>query len=780
MMIRSVFSPSLAPFLNSIHLQLQLITQLVAIAVLLSASNNLVAAAKAGKASVSAFVSPPHVVGVVGASANFLRMSEHNSNNHENINQMDGYYCGQEIMEPLRMTTREEDSADVVRYQTHNDDDGTDDDDNFNDLNLKSNNEGQSNNNNPAANNMFQEKTEDDNGSEDNNPRRGRPGIVVFSGGTAFNSASAEMAARISVGKNNVGGKLNDGETISRSNSVSSLMDLMAMGSMETAMTNSNQGANNIAGGTKVWHVLPVTDDGGSTAEIVRVLGGPAVGDIRSRLLRLAPGTTQEARAVLRLLGHRLVSMQSLDKKVGDDNNEVTTHEMVSRMAREEWLDILDGGHESYQQSNNIDEDNNQQNYEHPLWKDVSAPYRSIIRSFLVHFQNQVLLTHNGIRQSQSNPPFDFTGGSVGNFFFAGARTFFGSLQATIFLFSKVAGIPSGSRVIPAVLSQERLVLGAVLKDGTRIRGQYQISHPHPKLPSVGQQDEPKPQSSALRSTNQRERSGSGSSISRHRQVVKSSLDSKEAIASLHPSPISTLHYLLHDPTWRRRNNAPVKHEASSSSATPEQQWSDRHEISNLEPNPLVLDAISNANCIVYGCGSLYTSVLPSLVLEGVGGAISERNVPKVLLLNGWHDSETSWAESSGSDDDGDRTLKRMDATSFVKAVVDALYHTGSDVHRGDDVNSDVGDSSPTPLVTDYITHILYPIGTEIEINEQSLAESCNSRRQQQRIELQVRGIESIPADTCSEGSRSGGLAHHRVFDPRALVDALLDLANGR
>ena len=65
--------------------------------------------------------------------------------------------------------------------------------------------------------------------------------------------------------------------------------------------------------GLKVWHVLPVTDDGGSTAEIVRVLGGPAVGDIRSRLLRLAPGTTREARAVRRLLGHRLISYESLD-----------------------------------------------------------------------------------------------------------------------------------------------------------------------------------------------------------------------------------------------------------------------------------------------------------------------------------------------------------------------------------------------------------------------------------------------------------------------------------
>ena len=47
---------------------------------------------------------------------------------------------------------------------------------------------------------------------------------------------------------------------------------------------------------TCVAHVLPVSDDGGSTAEIVRVIGGPAVGDIRSRCLRLADDSNAEVR----------------------------------------------------------------------------------------------------------------------------------------------------------------------------------------------------------------------------------------------------------------------------------------------------------------------------------------------------------------------------------------------------------------------------------------------------------------------------------------------------
>lgn len=604
------------------------------------------------------------------------------------------------------------------------------------------------------------EENMSDDGSEDNSPRRGRPGLVVFSGGTAFNAASAEMASR--AGRSDLDVLANgeaalraeeEGDAISRSNSASSLVDLMAMASMEEeiARMDGNFGAGNkhhaALGGTKVWHVLPVTDDGGSTAEIVRVLGGPAVGDIRSRLLRLAPGTTREARAVRRLLGHRLVSMQSLE----DDgrNGEEVTHEAVSRMAREEWLDILDGGHESYQQRN---EDDAQQSYEHPLWKDVSAPYRSIIRAFLVHFHNQVLQTHNGIRQSQSHPPFDFTGGSVGNFFFAGARTFFGSLPAAIFLFSKVAGIPSGSRVIPAALSEERLVLGAELKDGvTRIRGQYNISHP--KAKSVTQKS--KPQSPAPQSSG-RERSGSTSSASRHRQVVKKSAMDPE---DLHPSPIHKMCFLLNDPTWRRTDK---------SSANTSAQWNDRHEIS-LEPNPLVLEAIENSSCIVYGCGSLFTSVIPSLILEGVGTAISSRKNTKVLLLNGWHDSETSWTEFG---EDGERIVKQMDAVSIVQAVVDAL-----------DQGSHCADHEQvTPLVTDYITHIFFPQGTEISVNEREIKDLCAEREQrlQRRghVEIQVRSIASIPASSCSEGKRSGGKGCHRVFDPHALVDELLGLAN--
>jgi len=571
----------------------------------------------------------------------------------------------------------------------------------------------------------FDKRSERFGASQGDEPRRGRPGIVVFSGGTAFNAASAEMASR------NVGYNVQSSEregsydNLSRSDSANSLVDMLT--SELNAGESSANPSSTSGRGTKVWHVLPVTDDGGSTAEIVRVLGGPAVGDIRSRLLRLAPGTTREARAVLRLLGHRLTSAKSL-KDEGRDLRGFST-EKISRMAREEWLDILDGG-----RSNDLAGSGDEIN-EHPLWEGVSAPYRSIIRSFLVHFNNQLLLQHNGVRQSSGNPSFDWTGGSVGNFFFAGARTFFGSLPAAIFLFSKVAGIPSGSRVLPAVLTEERLVLGAIFKDDTRIRGQYQISHPHPRLPPAEE--------------NQRDRSDSA----RHKEVTKSSIHSQAGLRSLHHSQIYRVAYLLRDPTWQRKQNANFG-------------WSDRHEIYPA-PNPLLLDALSNANCIVFGCGSLFTSVLPSLVLDGVGEAVARaRSVPKVLLLNGWHDRETCWSETDTRS--GELVVRRMDATDFVKAIVDAL---------------DQGNGRQIPLVTDYITHIFFPSGTEIDIDESSLAEYCKSRLQEgghmpsSQSRIAIQSVESISANN-SEGQRSGGQGHNRVYDPRALVDSLLDLAS--
>ncbi|KAK2642406.1 hypothetical protein Ddye_024169 [Dipteronia dyeriana] len=313
----------------------------------------------------------------------------------------------------------------------------------------------------------------------DLNPNPTRPSLLVFSGGTAFNGVVEELK------------KLT----------------------------------------TRVAHVLPVSDDGGSTAEIVRVLGGPAVGDIRSRCLRLSDQSSSEALAVRKLLGHRL----PLDPQ----------------HAKSEWYGIAEG--------------------EHPLWKGVSRPYRETIRAFLAYFQNEIL-------RRPTNESFCFSNGSIGNFFFAGARIFFQSLDAAIFLFSRVSDIPSESLVLPVISTNDRLTLGCELWDGTVIRGQNEISHP----------------TNGFMEPVKKERSSVPALPSRIKRVFYMSSEGSNLLHEVFPTV-----------------------------------------------NPVVLEQLSSVDCIVYAMGSLFTSICPSLVLRGIGEIISSRSCPKVLLLNGSQDRET-------------------------------------------------------------------------------------------------------------------------------------------
>ena len=180
----------------------------------------------------------------------------------------------------------------------------------------------------------------------------------------------------------------------------------------------------------EVTHVLPVSDDGGSTAEIVRVLGGPAVGDIRSRCLRLSSDKTKESRSVNALLGHRL-SAHSAEE------------------AKQEWYQVVEG--------------------DHPLWLGISEAYKNTIRAFLVHFQQNIL--------RRNDARFDFTNGSIGNYFFAGARIFFRSLEAAIFLYSRVSGIPETCAVLPTQHGGQ-VVLRASSRTGRHRGLGARISHP--------------------------------------------------------------------------------------------------------------------------------------------------------------------------------------------------------------------------------------------------------------------------------------------------------------
>ena len=61
-----------------------------------------------------------------------------------------------------------------------------------------------------------------------------------------------------------------------------------------------------------------------------------------------------------------------------------------------------------------------------------------------------------------------------------------------------------------------------------------------------------------------------------------------------------------------------------------------------MAANPMVLNALRDSQTIIYSIGSLYTSLIPSLILKGVGEAASSPTIRyKMLILNSTNDRET-------------------------------------------------------------------------------------------------------------------------------------------
>eukprot|EP00887_Chlorella_sp_A99_P006601 scaffold3.g6601.t1 len=445
--------------------------------------------------------------------------------------------------------------------------------------------------------------------------RAAQPSLVVFSGGTAFNSVAGHV------------------RTLT----------------------------------TRVAHVLPVSDDGGSTAEIVRVLGGPAVGDIRSRCLRLADDSDEEARAVRRLLAHRLSACSGAEAKA-------------------EWYSIVEG--------------------EHPLWESVSEPYKHTIRAFLVHFHVNIL--------RHSTERFNYRSGSVGNFFFAGARTFFRSLEAAIFLFSRVARIPEGSLVLPAICTEQRITLGAELAGGTVLVGQNEISHP------------------------------SASDTPSH-------VDKACELAL--PAPVRRIFYMSHEGDTHEHEVAPNPNPRRARRIAREGADAVQgRDVRGLAGGTAccrgrgVLAELGQADAIVYGMGSLYTSITPSLVLRGVGEAVAARDCPKIFLLNGAYDRETSSCQSHP----GPMTASDM-------AVTDAL-------NRRHSKKTSQLDHPPAA----YVSAVLVPKGSPVEVDRAAMNTLGIPR---------VIVVPSLPAPGAAASPFGGGAPAVPTISGQASADA--DAASG-
>ncbi|GAB0135310.1 hypothetical protein EsDP_00003653 [Epichloe bromicola] len=347
---------------------------------------------------------------------------------------------------------------------------------------------------------------------------------------------------------------------------------------------------------TTLSYVIPISDNGGSTSEIIRVFGGPGIGDVRSRLVRLIPDNkVPETIAIKHMFNHRLAR--------------------TYQAARAEWLDILEATH--------------------PLWTDISSPKRELIRSYLNSFNLDV------IKRMRPSSRFDFSNASIGNLFLTGARLFTGSFEAAIYLLSSICAVPDRISVLPAINTNFAHHIAAGLQDGAVITGQNDISHPsYPTaaVPGVGVV------ASTTAGTQTTPAMSIGQETEEHDQIEDANL----------PGSL---------PALRRPAIAFSKEEDEDLPSRISRIWYINpygHEI-RIPANPRVLDAVQSANTIIYSIGSLFTSLIPSLVLKGVGEAIAGPMIRnKILLLNGTTDRETGPPENP------------LSALDFVAAIADA------------------------------------------------------------------------------------------------------------
>ena len=307
------------------------------------------------------------------------------------------------------------------------------------------------------------------------------------------------------------------------------------------------------------------------------------------------------------------------------------------------------------------------------LWRDIPSAKKELIRSFLNLFNLEAL--------KRSRPPastFDFTSASIGNLFLTGARLFSGSFESAIYLLGSLCGIPDDVHVIPAINSNFSHHISAGLANGDIIVGQNSISHP-----SISTALEA-PQSQSPTTARSRYILGEpeiedanlpGSLLSLRKQNIKFSKEEDEDL----PARIERIWYIN-----------PYGQEMSPPA------------------NPRVTEAIRDSQAIIYSIGSLYTSIIPSIVLRGVGEAIASGPARhKILVLNGSLDREVGPSHSP------------FTALDFVEAIVRA----GEQSRRSP---GQVQMSAPAyETYNKYVTHVIYLVGEGTPVVDRNRLRDC-------------------------------------------------------
>lgn len=361
------------------------------------------------------------------------------------------------------------------------------------------------------------------------------------------------------------------------------------------------------------------------------------------RLVRLIPEdpSSPETTAIKSLFNHRLSPDPSL--------------------ARHEWLDIVES--------------------RHLLWTSISSEKRELIRSLFNTINLEI------VKRLRPTSSFNFQSASVGNLFLTGARLFTGSFESAIYLLGAITGVPSNINVIPAINSNFSHHISAGLQNGTQITGQNSISHPSapsapPPIPTPLPPGVGTPSETSHEGGEQEEELISPTAI--HLRALSKELTEHDTIEDANlPGSL---------PTLRKQYITFAKEHTEDLPSRIERIWYINPYGQEIRPaaNPKVLSSIEDASAVIYSIGSLYTSIIPCLILRSVGSKIA--NSPnlkyKILILNGSLDRET---RAVGKD---------FTAKDFVAAIADACASS-----RG---NADGKGSVSEDSWREYVSHVVY------------------------------------------------------------------------
>lgn len=449
----------------------------------------------------------------------------------------------------------------------------------------------------------------------------------------------------------------------------------------------------------KVAHILPVTDNGGSTAKIMQVVGGPAIGDIRSRLSRLSRvaaeknlrpkvsgftgeseaangsyskcgefegctcfakssrrmfifssgstgawyisperGSVQKALAVAHCPRASFERANSVANALGVDAPNRASNRppegawklIESNATGDPTVDfpdlalvrLLDTRLTGESSESAEAEFNRLVNGTHCLWKGVGDATKSALRTFLGAFGNQVAMRSGHSDIVLAVDPED--------------EQQFAKLNST-FDYSKAS-------VGNCIFTGMRLLFGSLPTAIMMWCRLAQLPEDTQVLPCINTNV-----TLTIGAELEDDTTIIGQNAISHPKIP--GMDTKHAEKQPMSSRIRNIFYV-------NAHGGPMKEP--------------------FPPYGNTIRAVADADVIIYSMGSLYTSIIPSLIVPGMGKAVKSAR-RKILLLNACNDRETTWYENGKNEAPSGYTM-----LDFAKAITKALF--GDDVPISDAV----------------------------------------------------------------------------------------------